>query len=188
MKKYIIILLLLFLVFQSGNSFSQKNKIRFMLIPIYTGSFNFGYASLSYEYNIKKQHAIGCQFHSNLIQGWDATRFSYNVNLYYRYYFSSYKKLKTFLVAEPGYYHLYYGEMAQSFSSNNYTLGALFGIHHNFNASGNWFLEISLGANLVQRQYYKQSVEYYYEDQEPPLPNDKTLVLPRMIIEVGFRF
>ncbi len=159
-----------------------------MAIPIYTGSYNFGYASLSYEYKISEQHSIGCQLYSNLMQGWDATRFSYNTNLFYRYYFNGKKKLKPFLVVEPGYYHLYCGDEGETFWSHNYTLGTLYGIRHNFNASGKWFMDISLGAAVVQRQYYKQSVEYSYDEGEPPLPNNQMLVLPRMIFEFGFKF
>lgn len=190
MKKNIIALLLLFFVFQSYECISQKNRVRFMVIPIYTTVVNFGYASFSYEYEITEHHTIGYQIHSNFAQvaDWAATRFSYNMNIYYRYYFNSKKKLKTFLVVEPGYYHLYISDEEQAFWSNNYTLGALYGIRYNFNSSGKWFMDISLGAAVVQRQYYKQSVEYSYEEGEPPLPKNKTLVLPRMNIEVGFRF
>lgn len=161
-----------------------------MVVPMYAIISAGYYASLSYEYEITERHTIGCQIHSNYasIGMWEFFRHSYNMNLSYRYYFLRKEKFKSFVILEPGYYKLRNGGMEDVFWSNNYTVGTLVGIRINFGSSKKWFYDFSIGGAVVKRDTYKQVVDYPSGSVEPALPKDQTHILPRMIVEVGFRF
>ncbi|MBC8321613.1 MAG: hypothetical protein H8E34_12920 [Bacteroidetes bacterium] len=193
MKKAAIILIIALIVLMPSHLKSQNNYVvGFAFVGIVLNQ-----ASISYEYSLNKNNSLGVQATSSLLWFYAPNYSSDKIVAYYRYYFNPKpsKGITYFAHAEAGYYNFYeyYLDSFDHYTiSNNISMGYLIGGRRYFGTSEMWFSDFALGVNLGYRMHggdgqwdYDGDYNQWYYREYPP---DRFVILPRVIVEVGFRF
>ena len=198
MKKLVFILILIGLCSQSHDLYSQNSRIKFVGLTLLVAN----HASLSYEYALTKNHAIGIQFSGNLLINpftyYATTYRRSSVHINYRYYFLLKSRLQFFGQLEFGFTKYKHGDVSKYYYAKELGGGPLFGLRKSIGSTDKWFVDLAVGFNIINRDYYKVNVDWDLRcettDHEghdhilPELPVDKTMLKPRVVLEFGFKF
>ncbi|PIQ34996.1 MAG: hypothetical protein COW63_02680 [Bacteroidetes bacterium CG18_big_fil_WC_8_21_14_2_50_41_14] len=190
MKKPIILLTVFLIAINTTNLKSQNSYVKFMAFP----AVIYNYASLSYEYGINNKHSIGLQatgsIFSDEMGSSSSASYSKGIFVYYRYYptFKTRKKIALFAELESGYFEKKDGV----YSNTNISTSFLLGGRRYFGTSEHVFLDAALGVDLSYRMFHGDNQWHYdnsystwfYAPNEP----DRFVIIPRVIVEIGYKF
>lgn len=191
MKYTTIVVFTLLLVMFSHMAHSQKSNAKGI---IYT-TIVFSQGSLSYEYSLSPKHSIGLQGTVSAFWLFEQYEVFRRATAYYRFFIKkqNVKKSNLFLHTEFGYYDKIDHKTASShITSDNISAGLLIGLRRFYGLSSSWFFDLALGANYAYSMPKTASFDSEHSDMEgyipPEFPEDNHVFLPRLIIEIGYRF
>jgi len=199
MTKFLFIISLVVLCHQPLVLISQNHQLKFVALTVLVAN----QVSISYEYAFTKNHSIGIQFSANLLINpltyyHTVTYQRSGVHLNYRYYFLHKNKAQLFAQLEFGYTNFSYGDISVRSYAKEIGGGPLLGYRKSIGSNGKWFVDFALGFDVIRRDYYKITVDWDIRCETtnheghnhvlPDIPEDKTMIKPRGVIEFGFKF
>ena len=181
------------MIIQSQKCIAQSHTIKFFVVPfLYVNTL-----SLTYEYSFNIHNSIGVHNNVTLINGFIGSYTTIGSSIYYRYYINfKNKKHRFYFQPEVRYYRLstieYESDLQDPLRSDNYTLGFLIGPNTYFGKSRHMFFEFGIGLNAGPRKYVgdgrwaiRESDGSHYFNKNP---DDKFSIVPRVVLEIGYRF
>ena len=192
MKKLALFIVIALSIFQTSNLKSQNNYVKFIALT----TIVINQASISYEYALNENQSLGVQATTSFLWMGYPYYSSNKVVAYYRYYSNLKLPKRTTLFGhiEAGYYGLYKYNLSfhQYTFSDNITTGYLIGVRRYYGTSERWFFDFAIGINIGYRMYdsdghweVDRDFDVWYFVEYPP---EGFTFLPRMIVEVGFKF
>ena len=152
-------------------------------------------ASIGYEFGITDNHSLGIQASGSFYWIIDPAFLVKRVTTNYRYYYPVTSKVKLTAQVEMGYYELrqYNTSINYYLRSHNVSPGILIGARKKFGTSERWSSDLFIGITYDYRIYASRlSIPSEYKTVRnlgsSNLPENSFYLMPRVVVEVCYRF